>query len=519
MKLPAAGDRPVMSTPELAHTHMAKSEHQGRRPQDRESPPLFRLQNSMTSWALSIVNRAGNCLDVRRWGRVVGDVEGALSRRTLLRVLSAAAIPAVAGGCSAGSATAPLDTASAPGPLVWFAGEITQGANDLRWAMRDAFERFEPGIAVNVVSGPQSTDSMRLTMTSVLSPGAVEPDADRPDVYLGDVIWPAQFGAGGYALALDDPQALGPGYFSRFPRVLVQASSYQGHTYAAPFYTEQGLLYYRKDLLARHGIAPPATWEELKAAVLALKAAGEGTYQFAWQGAEYEGLTCNWIEYLADALGRPDPVSSPADLASSAAVDALAFMQDLIASGVSPGDVRKWQEVQSIDAFSGGQAAFLRGWNSSWNTILPGTTPDEKRSMVGVAPLPGFARHPGGPSGVGYSTAGGWSVFVNPRTDKLGASLDFVRWLTDEQAQRMLLTQGGLAPSVTSVQNDAKAGVSPPLIAARHTSLAIRPSNTPAYPSVTEILFNSVHSVLAGRHTPQNALQTAAQSIQKIVGT
>jgi len=460
----------------------------------------------------------------------VGDTDGgvrdgALSRRALLGLLSAAALPSTAAlplaataGCSAGSApAAPSGGAAAGGPLVWFSGEITQGVHDLRWAMRDAFERASPDTAVDVVSGPQSTDSMRAALASVLKPGAVEPDAGRPDVYLGDVIWPAQFGAESYALALDGPEALGRPYFNRFAAGLTAASQYRGHIYAAPFYTEQGLLYYRRDLLARHGVAPPATWEDLAKAALALKNAGESTYQFAWQGAAYEGLTCNWIEYLADRLGKADPASDPADLASPGAVQALVFMQELINQKVSPVAVTQWQEVQSIDAFSGGQAAFLRGWNGSWNTILPDASPEAKRAMVGVAPLPFFAGGPAAPGGSGYCTAGGWSAFVNPRTDKPRASLDFVRWLTGEQAQRMLLTQGGLEPSVTAVRGDPAAGAVPPLAASSHAALAFRPSDNPAYPEVTKILFTSVHSALpGGTSTPQAALQNAAREIAKL---
>jgi multiple sugar transport system substrate-binding protein len=431
--------------------------------------------------------------------------------------LDARPAPSAAAGCSARSDEgAPAGGRPATGPLVWFSGEITQGANDLRWAMRDAFERAEPGINVNVVSGPQSTDSMRDTMVSVLGPGAAEPNSDRVDVYLGDVIWPAQFGASGYALALDQPQTLGRAYFDRFAPELVTASQYQGHMYAAPFYTEQGLLYYRADILSRNGIAPPATWEDLVSAAQALKTAGESTYQFAWQGADYEGLTCNWIEYLADALGKSDPAADRRDLTSDASVNALTFMQELINGGTSPFAVTEWQEVQSIDAFSGGQAAFLRGWNSSWSTLLPDETPAAKNAKVGIVPLPRFRDTPGGSSAAGFSTAGGWSVFVNPRTDKLGASLAFVRWLTDVQAQRLLLTQGALEPAVTAVENDPAADAVPTLAAARRARLAVRPANDPAYPQVTQALHTSIHDVLTGKNSPPAALKSAADKIAQV---
>lgn len=445
---------------------------------------------------------------------MVRDSGGALTRRALLSLLAAAPLPGLAAGCAAGPAEpAPAGGQPATGPVAWFAGEITEGVNDLRWGMRDAFERAEPGISVNVVSGPQSTDSMRDTLVSVLGSRPAELNSDRVDVYLGDVIWPVQFGAGGYALPLDGPDALGRQYFDRYPPELVTASQYQGHIYAAPFYTEQGLLYYRADILRRHGIAPPATWEDLVSAVQALKAAGEQTYQFAWQGADYEGLTCNWIEYLAGALGKRDPAADPRDLTSDASISALAFMQELINGGTSPAAVTEWQEVKSIEAFTAGKAAFLRGWNSSWRTLFPDETAAAKSAKVGVAPLPRFRDAPGGSSAAGFGTAGGWSALVNPGTLKLEASLAFVRWLTSAQAQRILLTQGALDPAVAAVQHDPAAGAVPTLAAARHGRLAMRPANTPAYPAVTQALHSNIYQVLIGRKSPPAALSAAAEQI------
>jgi multiple sugar transport system substrate-binding protein len=424
-----------------------------------------------------------------------------LSRRSLLATFAALACPA-AGCTAAGGTGTPVSGAGsgAVGPLSWFASSITQGKSDLTWTLRDAFERFEPKISVEWIPLPPSTDSMRSTLEAVLYAGSSE-----PDVFLGDVIWPAEFGAKHYALALD--ASLGRGFFNRFPAEVVKSAQYGNHVYAAPLYSEQGLLYYRRDILARNGIAPPTTWEQLVAASERLKAAGETTYQFAWQGAPYEGLTCNWIEYLADKLGPvDDPQSYVEQMGSAGALAALTFMQELITSGVSPPDVTSWQEFESIQAFTSGQAAFLRGWNSSWHTIFPADTLADKQAKVGIAPLPRFADTPGSPAGGGFSAVGGWSMYVNPRAAHRDAALAFISWMTDVSAQRILATQGGLIPANQNVRLDPRIGAGSPIEVARKARLVVRPANTPDYPAVTKAIYQNIHQALTRQKTPADSL-------------
>ena len=65
---------------------------------------------------------------------------------------------------------------------------------------------------------------------------------------MGDVIWPAQFGAHQLAVPLSD--YLPASYWSQFAPGLVTGATYQGKVYGSPLFEDQGFLYYRKDLLA-----------------------------------------------------------------------------------------------------------------------------------------------------------------------------------------------------------------------------------------------------------------------------
>ena len=205
---------------------------------------------------------------------------------------------------------------------------------------------------------------------------------------MGDVIWPAQFGA--HQLAVPLSNYLPASYWNQFAPGLVTGATYKGQIYGSPMFEDQGFLYYRKDLLAKEHLPVPTTWEQLESEAETLQKAGLVKYGFVFQGASYEGLTCNYMEYLTDAGGTVTNASyTSADLNSAASIKAVTFMRSLITTGVSPAAVTTIQEPQAMSTFASGSAAFLRNWDYAYaDSQVPGTPTVGK---VGVAPLPTFA--------------------------------------------------------------------------------------------------------------------------------
>ena len=311
---------------------------------------------------------------------------------------------ALGGGSTSSSTAVSSPTSSATGSatsgsIVWSASPLTgTGANDARTVLINAFEKQYPNIHVTLVSAPTDTDTNRATLATEISGGS-----STPDVFMGDVIWPAQFGAHQLAVPLSD--YLPASYWSKFAPGLVQGASYQGKVYGSPLFEDQGFLYYRKDLLTKEHMAVPTTWEQLEADSVKLVHAGAVKYGFVWEGDSYEGLTCNFMEYLTDAGGAPTNTAyTTATLNSPASVKAITFMRSLITSGASPAAVTTFQEPQAMTTFGDGNAAFLRNWDYAYSAA---TTPSSggklTASQVGVAPLPTFA----GQSYPGYSNIGG----------------------------------------------------------------------------------------------------------------
>ena len=229
----------------------------------------------------------------RRGGLALAAVAG-------VAVLAVSACGSSGGSSGGGSASAPGTAATATsGSIVWSASPLTgTGANDARTVLINAFEKQYPNIKVTLVSAPTDTDTNRATLATEISGGS-----STPDVFMGDVIWPAQFGA--HQLALPLSTVLPASYWSRFAPGLVQGATYKGQVYGSPMFEDQGFLYYRKDLLTKEHLPVPTTWEQVLSESQTLQKAGLVKYGFVWQGASYEGLTCNYMEYLTSAGGTP----------------------------------------------------------------------------------------------------------------------------------------------------------------------------------------------------------------------
>ena len=142
----------------------------------------------------------------------------------------------------------------------------------------------ETGHTVEVVSTPNSTTERLALYQQLLAAGA-----DDIDVFQIDVIWPGILGAHFIDLAQYSDGAEDDHF-----RAIVENNTIDGELKAMPWYTDAGVLYYRTDLLEKHGAQPPATWAELTETAKLIQEAerAEGRsrfWGFVWQGRAYEG--------------------------------------------------------------------------------------------------------------------------------------------------------------------------------------------------------------------------------------
>jgi len=307
--------------------------------------------------------------------------------------------------------------------------------------------RIDTGVEVGVYNPKQEERLTRLKEALPLSSVGLKP-SDEYDIVMIDIVW-----VGELAAHLID---LTP-YFNEEeikehqPRTINNNTTVDGKLVAIPWFDDFGLLYYRKDLLNAHGFGPPDTWEQLEemAAKIQQTQRDKGHRDFigfAWQGAAYEGLTCNALEWIASRGGYDPGTNHISDL--QIVVEALdrarVWSQGSDAKGsgrISLGVVDD-KEEESLSRFNSGDAAFLRMWSSAFARLKQAKVPFD------VAPLPSAKDH----KRVGM--VGGWQLAVPKYSRHPYVAVEFIRYLTSPEVQSWRALKSTFLPTIDRVANE-----------------------------------------------------------------
>ncbi len=416
-------------------------------------------------------------------------------------VRRAIAAGAVVGLVATGSlAAAGQQTAKAAGPVTlhFWMGPDTNVPNDTKQLV-DEFNKANVG-KIKVIYDVQSThtdDYFNTIQRTLQNKGT------NPDVFGGDVIWPAQLAGQGLLLPIDK-------YFpkseqSKYLGGPIQDVQYKGQTYGAPWFTDFGLTYYRTDLLKKYNLPVPQTWQTLQSDAKTLVQKGAVKEGFVFQGNQYEGLVCNALEYVNGAGGALYPASAANSTATQAA-DGLAMMRGMITSGATPKAVTTYDEAATANDFTNGLAAFARNWPYMWG-VAQGKA-SKIAGKVGVLPL----MH--SPGKTAYSTLGGWNLSISKYSQHPNEAWKFISFLISPAAQKEFAITEGHTMALTSTYNDPQVRKANPWFETVIPRLQIRPRPTsPVYNAITIQMQKDFHGVLDGSIQPSAAVKDISSYI------
>jgi multiple sugar transport system substrate-binding protein len=364
------------------------------------------------------------------------------------------------------------------------------------------FNREHRGsIALRVTRGPRDTEAISdLAISSLL--------LGRPpfDALLMDVTWLAKYAAAGWLEPLDS-------FFdSEEIDALVEGARlgnhYDGVLYRWPLIADVGLLYWRKDLMD----TPPRTPEQLSGLGSRLIADGAVNTGFVWQGRQYEGLSCDFVEMLS-AFGGSwlNPQSGEPSLDSPEALEAVAWMRSLIRDGISPKAVTNYSESESLQAFKAGDAALMRNWPYAWAELQK---PDSAvRGQVGVTLM---VSNEGDRSA---ATLGSWGLSLLKGSDHPEAVIEAIRFLTSREAQRERFRNQGYTPTDRSLFRDPEMLELSPILPDLEQALshAVPRPPTPLYAQLSDVLQRQLSAVLTDDVAIEQAMTKAQRNSSTIV--
>src|SRR5215210_7980300 len=176
-----------------------------------------------------------------------------LSRRELLKRAGVTGAAVLAGNACKDLASGFTKTSTAgPGDIILSKGPDTTGTLEKVIAQ---FNKENQGFKVVLETASADTGQYFDKMRTEFQVGGGD-----IDVIGADVIWPAQLAANNWIVDLND--RFTEEMQSDFFEATIQTSGYKGKIYGVPWYSDARQMYYRKDLLDKHGLRPPETWDE-----------------------------------------------------------------------------------------------------------------------------------------------------------------------------------------------------------------------------------------------------------------
>jgi len=278
----------------------------------------------------------------------------------------------------------------------------------------------------------------------------------------------------------------------RFLKATLDAMTYQGNVYGLPLNFKTITLIYNKKLVP----APPKTTAELAAMAKKLTNQASGKFGLVYWYSDfyYHAALMNGFGGGVFA-GRKPTLNSPQN------VQSLDFLLKWINQGFMPGEP---STALITSLFNSGKAAMV--FSGPW--FLGEVSKDID---LGLAPLPNISEAGGKPMRPWITVEG---VYIAAPSKNKDAAYEFLKYVTDLPAAKVLALQGRQTPANKAVYADPQVANDPILKAFRQqVDAAVPMPNLPEMSMVWSPATTAMNTIVKKTATPKEALDRAQKEV------
>lgn len=380
---------------------------------------------------------------------------------------------------------------------------------DLQAQLFEQYSKANPNIKVEIETGGATSELQRQYLSTVLNA-----KDSAIDLFLIDIVNPAQYAGNGWIEPLDKYVG-GPSFLRNdYLPVYQTANVVNGKVMALPSQGDSMFMYYRKDLLAKHGVAEPKTWDDLAAGAKKIMAAenNNNLQGLSFQGAPIEGAVCTFLLPYWSQGKQFNDAAGKLTLDKTAAVNGLKMWLKMMDDGVVKKNIAEVTTPVTVNEFKAGNVVFAINWGFAFDRFQADA--DSKvKGNVGVMPLPAMA------GGQSATCMGGWQWSMNAFGKNKDAAGNLIKFLSSKEASAFIAREGSILPVFQSVYSDAAVNKAVPWFKDA-LPVVLGAQGRPMveeYGQVSDIIRTITSAVLAGTKTPEAGVDEIAARVGRLM--
>ena len=279
--------------------------------------------------------------------------------------------------------------------------------------------------------------------------------------------------------------------------------TWDGKLYGVPKYTDTIGVFYNKDMFAEAGITePPVTWAQYEDYASKLAKPDAGIYGATFSARGNEEGTFQFLPLIQMSGGSYEDVNT------EGAREALSMMKRMIDNKWASSDVLSYGQWDSTGTFNSGNAAMAISGPWEIDRMV-----EDADFEWGVTLLPVFDE-----GGERSSALGGFNLGILSTTEHPEEAFKVLEYMVSQDDR--LFPDFGYLPTRSDIELPASG------IAEKDAALAVfqdqlqyaQPRGPhPEWQKISKAIYDAMQSALTGQTSPDQALQQAQSTIDKIV--